>query len=1153
MCPNRPIRARPGRRTVPCGTIGPMSARLRPIAAALLLLFARPALDAAAAGPVRHALSVTLTPATHRLAVTDTLTWGEGSAAPGEFLLGASLKVTAATPAVTEVPLGDTSPFFGNNGGSGALDPARVKRYKFASTPSGSASVTYEGVVNTPLSAQEEEYARGFRETPGLIGPEGVYLAGATFWYPHVSQGLVTFSLEAKLPDGWQVVSQGKGTSRDGRGVATWTSPEPMDEIYLVGGPLRVYRDAAGAVETLVYLREQDDALARKYLDATAQYLEMYRGLIGPYPYGKFAMVENFWETGYGMPSFTLLGPSVLRFPFILTSSYPHEILHNWWGNSVFVDYETGNWCEGLTAYLADHLIQEQRGTGATYRRNTLQKYRDYVASGSGRDFPLTAFRSRHSAATEAIGYGKMLMGAHMLRLHMGDQKFTQFLQRFYREQRGKVSTFADFRRVAESVHGQPLTRFFDDWIVRAGAPALTIENVQVTKDATGYVTRGELVQSPAEDGQGHYAFAVPLALQTAKGATPAVVAATAVRTPFSIASREEPILLHVDPQFDVFRRLDPRETPSSLSTIFGDPKVTAVLPSSEPEEASRFREMLKSWNSPSQVVEMVGDNEITTLPSDRSVWLLGRTNKLASQATKHETRFVASDKAWSFAGERLDLDNHTGVVVVRHPGNPSKAVGWMVISPRAAYAGTARKLPHYGRYSFLGFEGDEPVNTIKGEWTTEDSPTRVDLRPASARATAVPAPVLPPRKALVDLPPVFSTKALTDHVTFLTAPEREGRGVGTAGLDAAADYIAAEFKKLGLDPIGADGYFQPFTIENGPGNAPARVKNVIGLLKGTKADWAQQAVILSAHYDHLGRGWPDARAGEEGKLHPGADDNASGVAVMLELARVLASGERPQRSIVFAAFTGEEAGLRGARYFIEHPVGAPLAGIRGVVNVDTVGRLRSGKVQVLGAGTATEWQHIFRGGSFVTGVESTSIPGNAEASDQRAFIERGIPAVQIFTGPHEDYHRIGDTADKVDIAGLVKVAALVKEAVAYLAERPEPLTVTIQAAPGGAPQTDSGGAQARPAAARRVTFGAVPDFAFQGTGVRLSGVTPGSPAEKTGLKEGDVITKVGGTAVASLAEFSNVLRGLTAGQSVDVVYLRDGREQTATVTVVER
>ena len=233
--------------------------------------------------------------------------------------------------------------------------------------------------MNFGLSAQREEYTRGFRETKGLIGPEGVYLSGASFWYPHVGPGLVTFALDVTLPEGWHVISQGDGTSRDADGVARWRTTAAMDEIYLVGGPLRVWQDRAGAVETLVYLHEDDAGLADKYLAATAQYLEMYRGLIGPYPYSKFALVENFWETGYGMPSFTLLGPSIVRFPFILTSSYPHEILHNWWGNSVFVDYESGNWCEGLTAYLADHLIQEQRGRGAEHRRATLQKYASYV------------------------------------------------------------------------------------------------------------------------------------------------------------------------------------------------------------------------------------------------------------------------------------------------------------------------------------------------------------------------------------------------------------------------------------------------------------------------------------------------------------------------------------------------------------------------------------------------------------------------------------------------------------------------------------------------------------------------------------------------------------------------------------------------------
>ena len=189
-----------------------------------------------------------------------------------------------------------------------------------------------------------------------------------------------------------------------------------------------------------------DASIAGKYLAATAQYIEMYRSLIGPYPYGKFALVENFWETGYGMPTFTLLGPQVIRFPFIINSSYPHEILHNWWGNSVFVDYGTGNWCEGLTAYLADHLIQEQRGAAAEYRRSTLQKYRDYVRTG--RDFPLAEFRERYSAATEAVGYGKALMGYHALRLHIGDEAFRATFARFYREFKGRRATFRDIQRI---------------------------------------------------------------------------------------------------------------------------------------------------------------------------------------------------------------------------------------------------------------------------------------------------------------------------------------------------------------------------------------------------------------------------------------------------------------------------------------------------------------------------------------------------------------------------------------------------------------------------------------------------------------------------------------------------------------------------------
>src|SRR5262249_10334568 len=151
----------------------------------------------------------------------------------------------------------------------------------------------------------------------------------------------------------------------------------------------------AGAVKAMAFLRKPDQELANRYLDATAQYLEMYRGLLGPYPYSKFALVENFWETGYGMPSFTLLGEQVIRFPFILHSSYPHELLHNGGGNAVFVASGGGNGCEGLPAYPAAHLIAEQRGRGAEPRRAILQRVTDYVTAET--DFPLSRFQSRHN------------------------------------------------------------------------------------------------------------------------------------------------------------------------------------------------------------------------------------------------------------------------------------------------------------------------------------------------------------------------------------------------------------------------------------------------------------------------------------------------------------------------------------------------------------------------------------------------------------------------------------------------------------------------------------------------------------------------------------------------------------------------------------
>jgi aminopeptidase N len=1110
---------------------------------------------ASAQDRVHHVLDVTLDAASGTVTASADVT-PNGDVRELEFLLHSRLRVTSATPAVREVPVGDVGWLGEIEGGDLQQAPA-VKRYR-VTLPSAGASfhIEYEGVFDVPLSDAREEYTRGFRSTPGIVSPAGVYLPGASGWYPLIGRALMTFQLTVAQPPTWRVVSEGAGTSRDADGRARWASTDPVDQVHIVGGPLQMTTQAAGAVEAQVYLHEPDAALSAKYLAATAQYLEMYRGLIGPYPYKKFALVENFWETGYGMPSFTLLGPQIIRFPFILTSSYPHEILHNWWGNSVFVDEARGNWSEGLTAYIADHLMQEQRGEDAVYRRSTLQKYRDYVSSAQ--DFPLVQFRGRHSAATEAIGYGRTMMGFHSLRRAVGDDTFRKFLARFYRDYKGKRASFDDVRKTMEAVSGQDFGRFFADWIERAGAPSLAVTAAVMAQSdvprlsqqtrAGGYVIEGTIAQT--QPGA-PFASTVPVVVQTAGKVVEVQVPLTGSSTAFRIETPDAPLLLHVDPAFDSFRRLDARETPSSLGQLFGDPAPLVVIAASEdPARAAAYRAMAESWKAPAHAPSIVLDTEVTMLPADRSVWLFGSGNRFANAFVDGAAVRLASG-AVTIDGQEMPLRDHAAIVVRRHPGNETKAVGWIVADRVDAMPGLARKLPHYGKYSYLGFEGAEPVNMLKGQWQASDSPLTVDLRSARHR-TAPMAPLVLSRAPLATLPAVFSETSLQSHVSTLSSVGYEGRGFGTAGMEKAAAYVTEQFKAVGLVPgMPGGSYRQEFTTTQTRDGRAATLANIVGVLEGSDPAWRDQSVVVMAHYDHLGLGWPNPRAGDEGKLHPGADDNASGVAVLLEVARAMGAAGSPRRTVVFVAVTAEEAGMLGSKHYVEAPV-RPRAGIRSALNIDSVGRLGTAPVGVIGASTATEWPHVFRGIGFVTGIQTQLATQGIEASDQVSFIARGIPAVQLFTPPHGDYHRPGDTADKVDIPGMVRVATVAREAVSYLAERPEPLTVTIAASGATAAAPAAGGA-APTGTTRRAGFGIVPDFAFAGPGVKASGLVPQSPAEQAGMKAGDVLLEMAGTPLASLSAYSDVLKTLTPGQTVPIVFEQEGVRRSATVTLTAR
>jgi hypothetical protein len=520
------------------------------------------------------------------------------------------------------------------------------------------------------------------------------------------------------------------------------------------------------------------------------------------------------------------------------------------------------------------------------------------------------------------------------------------------------------------------------------------------------------------------------------------------------------------------------------------------------------YRALATEWNTGrTSPMKVVSDDALKALPTAGSIWILGFENRFIAAATEALGPYGA--KAAPHAAR-------ASVLVARRAPGQAPVIAFVGADHAAQVPGLARKLPHYHKYSFLAFEGDEPVNVDKGRWPVTRSPMTAMIEGTPQMAK------LAPREPLAELPPAFSEERMMATVRALSAPEMKGRGLGTPEIDRAAATIAAAMQDAGLEVLPAD----------------PEANNVAGVLRGTKPEWAASSVVVGAHYDHLG-------VGKDGIVHPGADDNASGVAVLLELARQMASSAAPQRTVIFVAFTGEESGLTGSKRYVTAPSPWPAGKAIGMVNLDTVGRLFGGKILVLGSNSASEWIHIANGASYVTGAPVEAVMSDPGGSDQKSFLEIGVPAVQLFAGAHTDYHQPGDTADKIDGPGLVKVAAVTRELVAYLAERAEPLTskVSIASSPGATPA----------AGERRVSLGTIPDYAFAGPGVRITGTMPGSPAEKAGLQTGDVVMKLGEKTIASMRDFADALKAFAPGAKVTVTYQRDGQARTAEATLAAR
>jgi aminopeptidase YwaD len=391
---------------------------------------------------------------------------------------------------------------------------------------------------------------------------------------------------------------------------------------------------------------------------------------------------------------------------------------------------------------------------------------------------------------------------------------------------------------------------------------------------------------------------------------------------------------------------------------------------------------------------------------------------------------------------------------------------------------------------------------------------------------------------------PGSDSTAIAGDIAYLASPALAGRLIGTPGNDSAAAYIARRYRALGLRALAA-GFRQPFVahppVREGPRPA-IPTQNVFALIPGRDDALRGQYIVLGAHFDHLGASTDGALDPDARGVRRGADDNASGTAAVLALAARFAR-QPARRSIIVANFSGEEQGLLGSSYFVDHtPV--PIDSIDAMLNFDMVGRLRNDKLLVFGVATANEWPSIVDAANTQPKLAIAAQGDGFGPSDHSSFYAKNVPVLHFFTDQHEDYHKVTDVPESINAGGEARIVALAERIARDVADRPARLSfVRAPVSQASSSRTGSG-----------VYLGSIPDMAGGDTpGLKLTGVTAGSPADVGGLKAGDVIVELDGKSIKDLYSYSDALYAHKPGDEVTIVFLRDGQRLTRRVTLGKR
>ena len=633
-----------------------------------------------AAAPPAHEISVRIEPATHSLQGRDTITFDTARAAT--LLLSTRFKLDSLLIDGSSIQAATTT--------AGQLQHVSLPAAR-------RIDVRWHGTLAALDSKLDHRATLTYNEP--VTGAQGTFLPAGSGWYPSVDGALERYTVELDLPASQRGLVPGRLTEErviDARYRARFDFREPAEGISLMAGPYRVderrLRTAAGTdVRLRTYFHAEIADLAGGYLDSVAAYLDMYERWIGAYPFSELSIVSSPTPTGFGMPTLTYLGISVLRLPFIRSTSLGHEVLHNWWGNGVYPDYAHGNWSEGLTTFMADYAYRE-RETAEAAKAMRLAWLRDYAAMPPGDDVPLVRFTSRTHGASQVVGYNKTAMVFFMLRDALGATAFDDGVRTFWQEQRFRVASWDDLRAAFEHASGKPLAPFFDEWVSRAGAPDLRIGDAQVTRMGSGWRLDVSLQQ-----GTPAYTISVPLVVRTADADITHRVQISRDAQTITLDLPNEPLTITLDPELRIFRRLGAGEAPPILreAMLAASPAVSVLAKGSALEAAARdiTSALLQrsTANSAAAIAVVIG------LHAQVDDWLAGQ--KLpARPALLAPTQGTA--QVWT-----MRADNGRTVVLIS--GRDASSL-----------AAISSALPHYGQQSYLVFEGSRVSE--RGTWPSQ-------------------------------------------------------------------------------------------------------------------------------------------------------------------------------------------------------------------------------------------------------------------------------------------------------------------------------------------------------------------------------------------------------------------------------------------------